>query len=380
MRTVLLCVNSDVGRGNAIGFRFAVIADELARRQVSFDIIGRANYRADLQVSCPLYKNYLARFLNFLRIYLIPFLNFRSLDIRLFDSFVLRQLKKNSDYKLVHFGEFLPRSLNYLHAKGVKIFLDIPIAHPAYATWLLKKGIKVGVDNDLEEMAENFNLAIKTADVIVAPSEFVKESLVMAGWKDKMFKVIPFGASHPSNFGVEDIQKRAGITKLVYVFAGNVNYRKGIPYLLAAWQKANLPNAELVICGRVYKEISLEIKKYHFDNVVFTGFVKVSDYLRAGQVFVFPSLMEGSAKAVYEAMGYGLPVITTPNAGSVVKDGDTGFVIPIADVDVLADKIRYFYDHRSEITVFGIKAFHVAEEYPWDRYGKSVVNVYDLSK
>jgi glycosyltransferase involved in cell wall biosynthesis len=48
-------------------------------------------------------------------------------------------------------------------------------------------------------------------------------------------------------------------------------------------------------------------------------------------VFLLPTLSEGSANVVYEAMAHGLPVITTPNAGSIVRDGKEGLIVPIRD-------------------------------------------------
>ena len=50
--------------------------------------------------------------------------------------------------------------------------------------------------------------------------------------------------------------------------------------------------------------------------------------MAAADVFVFPSLFEGSAVVTYEALACGLPSVVTPDAGSVVRDGVEGFVVP----------------------------------------------------
>ena len=57
----------------------------------------------------------------------------------------------------------------------------------------------------------------------------------------------------------------------------------------------------------------------------------MTEHYQWGDVFVLPSVCEGSATVIYEALGHGLPVITTPNAGSVVRDGLDGFIVPIRD-------------------------------------------------
>ena len=50
--------------------------------------------------------------------------------------------------------------------------------------------------------------------------------------------------------------------------------------------------------------------------------------MAAADVFVFPSLFEGSAVVTYEALACGLPSVVTPSAGSVVRDGAEGFLVP----------------------------------------------------
>jgi len=57
-------------------------------------------------------------------------------------------------------------------------------------------------------------------------------------------------------------------------------------------------------------------------------------------VFLLPSLCEGSATVIYEALGYGLPVVCTPNAGSVVRDGLEGFIAPVRDATAIARRIE----------------------------------------
>jgi glycosyltransferase involved in cell wall biosynthesis len=56
-------------------------------------------------------------------------------------------------------------------------------------------------------------------------------------------------------------------------------------------------------------------------------------------VFVYPSLHEGSALAIFEGMATGLPVITTLNSGSMVRDGIEGKIVPIRSVDAIAEAI-----------------------------------------
>jgi glycosyltransferase involved in cell wall biosynthesis len=65
----------------------------------------------------------------------------------------------------------------------------------------------------------------------------------------------------------------------------------------------------------------------------------VADEYARADVFCLPSLCEGSATVVYEALAAGLPVITTPNAGSIVRDGREGFIVPVRDAEAIASRI-----------------------------------------
>ena len=57
-------------------------------------------------------------------------------------------------------------------------------------------------------------------------------------------------------------------------------------------------------------------------------------------VFVFPSLFEGSAVVTYEALACGLPSVVTAAAGSVVRDGMEGFIVESRDVNTLAHRME----------------------------------------
>jgi glycosyltransferase involved in cell wall biosynthesis len=57
-------------------------------------------------------------------------------------------------------------------------------------------------------------------------------------------------------------------------------------------------------------------------------------------VFVLPSLVEGSATVIYEALVRGVPVICTPNAGSIVDDGRTGLLVAPRNASSLADALN----------------------------------------
>ena len=72
----------------------------------------------------------------------------------------------------------------------------------------------------------------------------------------------------------------------------------------------------------------------------------------------------------YEALAAGLPVICTPNAGSVVRDGVDGFIVPIRDPDAIMEKLEILAADPKLRFEMSQNACHRAGEYSIDAYGK----------
>jgi glycosyltransferase involved in cell wall biosynthesis len=85
---------------------------------------------------------------------------------------------------------------------------------------------------------------------------------------------------------------------------------------------------------------------------------------------VLPTLCEGSANVCFEAMSTGLSVITTPNAGSVVRDGVDGFVVPIRDCDSLSDRMATLIGDSRRREKMGLNAWTRVQEFSRESYGE----------
>jgi glycosyltransferase involved in cell wall biosynthesis len=80
---------------------------------------------------------------------------------------------------------------------------------------------------------------------------------------------------------------------------------------------------------------------------------------------------------VYDAMGYGTPVIVTPNAGAVARNGKDGFIVPIRDSQALRQKLEFLYENELQRRRMGRSARKFVKKYSWKRYAMKVANVYD---
>jgi glycosyltransferase involved in cell wall biosynthesis len=81
--------------------------------------------------------------------------------------------------------------------------------------------------------------------------------------------------------------------------------------------------------------------------------IALAEHMSRADVFVFPSLAEGSARVIPMAMSCGCFVITTPNSGSVVEHARHGFLIPPGDRDALRGAIAEAASDRDHLRTIG---------------------------
>jgi glycosyltransferase involved in cell wall biosynthesis len=116
------------------------------------------------------------------------------------------------------------------------------------------------------------------------------------------------------------------------------------------------------------------------DQVEFLGRVghgEMPARLASADVFVFPSLFEGSAVVTYEALACGLPSVVTPSSGSVARDGIEGLVVPAGEVEPLARAIETLGLDAGLRERMAIAARQRSLEFTWPRYHEAVARAID---
>ena len=204
------------------------------------------------------------------------------------------------------------------------------------------------------------------ADFVFAPSEHVRETLkgVVA---DEKIRVINYGA--PSVRSREPFETVAD-QPLKVLFVGALAQHKGISYLLDAIDQLG-SQVELTLVGRRYrpnKRVDEACKRgLWFESLPHS---EVLSLMQRSDVLVLPSLTEGCALVVLEALACGLPVIVTPNTGSLgfVRDGYEGFVIPIRRADLIAERLERLSDNRELLAEMSSYAHAAAAVHSWERY------------
>ena len=211
------------------------------------------------------------------------------------------------------------------------------------------------------------------ADYIFLISEFAKETFIEAGFDEKRLFVLGRGVDL-----TRFMPGKRDDSKFRVLFVGRIGIRKGVQYLLEAWKELSLKDAELLLVGNLDDNMKPILAKYNnIENIIFTGFLKNQAKAYSNStVFAFPSLEEGGAKVAYEAMASGLPLITTENSATIVKDGVDGFIIPIRDSKAIKEKILYFYENPEMVVKMGANAVEHVKHHSWESYRDRLINTY----
>lgn len=210
------------------------------------------------------------------------------------------------------------------------------------------------------------------ADHIFVASSMTRQSLIDAGIASERISVIPYGAP------VDYFQPQPKFDKKFRaLFVGRVGPRKGVHYLLQAWKKLKLSDAELNLVGvNEFPHGWLESFQDCIRYLPSVPHTTLNQHYCKASVLVFPSLVEGLGLVMLEAMACGIPVIATPNAAGpdIITDGVEGFIVPIRDPEVLREKLEWCYQNPDELARMGRFARKKAELLTWFNYRQKLAS------
>ncbi|MEZ9705378.1 glycosyltransferase family 4 protein [Vibrio breoganii] len=322
---------------------------------------------------------HLCRILGAIRRYIFKNFKHRIYDKALFEYFYflnrlfISKFNRESKFRIAHVVEFSPMIIKRLKKEGYQVILDVPIGPSRYMLDLIEEVGKEVSDigayymKDIEE--ESFLLA----DQIIVPSKFVLNELIKCGVEQNKINLIPFGIDRTNGYLRKPDDKTEGID---FVFAGVISTRKGIRYLLEAWSDKRFSKDRLHLCGSITPEATSLIKSLGLTNIILPGFIDTKEYFKKCDVYVFPSLLEGSSKSVYEAMNSSLAVITTIESGSIIKDQFDGLIVAKCDAKALVTKMLEFKFDPKYRYKCAKSGYETVQNYSWDNYSSKVNELY----
>lgn len=214
----------------------------------------------------------------------------------------------------------------------------------------------------------------EASDIVICPSEFVRQGVEEVGGPVERCVVVPYGIDtrfqRPSR-----PRRRSGPLRVLTV--GAMGLRKGSPYVLEAARRFG-KNARFRMVGPAVLPEALR-QKFN-GSLELVGSTPRSEMIRHyewADVFLLPSICEGSATVTYEALSAGLPVITTPNAGSVVRDCVDGFICPPGDVDAICARLEQLARDGDMLDQMASEARTGATDHDLAAYGRRLIAALD---
>ena len=231
---------------------------------------------------------------------------------------------------------------------------------------------------------------LANADGLIATSEEIKTVMVRDfGIPSRKVYVIPTGID-PEKFlplpenEIDGLASKNGREEIIYV--GAISSGKGIEDLMGAAKDflPAYPKAFLTLVGEgpLLKEIKEQLPALGFEKRIrLMGAVppaRIPKLLQSADIFVFPSLREGTPNALLEAMACGLPCVATRvgQIPAIIQDGKDGLLVNPGMPEELIPKIRLLLDDGALCRKIGQNGRNKAVQYSQNKSNQQIADIY----
>ena len=258
---------------------------------------------------------------------------------------------------------------------GLRRIYDLPIGYWRAAQQIFQEERELKPDwactltglNDSAAKLERKDRELQLADLVVVPSDFVRSTLLEHNACRAPIAVVPFGS--PPALAALSQTPTSGPLRVLYV--GSLGQRKGLSYALDAVQALGA-QVSLTLIGRVTaaKCLPLQAALGRHRWIETLPHDQILEQMRQHDVLLLPSLFEGYALVISEALSQGLPVLTTPNSGATqtIRDGVEGFIVPIRNSGAIAERLQQLVSNRDQLMAMRQACLRRAAELSWAGY------------
>ncbi|HFQ5034202.1 glycosyltransferase family 4 protein [Vibrio vulnificus] len=224
-------------------------------------------------------------------------------------------------------------------------------------------------------MIEKMQREFESADYIFCCSHLAKDTLVEYGVKKEKIVVNQLGVDLRSFYIDKELRLSKQNENFRFLHVSNMSPLKGLHYLIDAFCNIESDSAELWLVGPLPSESILKTKIFSNERIKYLGYMNEDELVNIYNkcdLFVHPSLADGWAMTVLQAMASGLPVIVSDMTGSkeIVKDDFNGWIVPSKDVERLTALMENAINDRVHLLELGDNAaFTVAKGFDWSDYG-----------
>lgn len=220
------------------------------------------------------------------------------------------------------------------------------------------------------------------ADFIMTPSEFARQSFLARGFDPAKVLKVRYGVDLEHFYPTAE---KAISPIPTILFVGAIGFQKGIPYLLEAAKNLRQQGKKfrLKLIGRFEKDFESWLRGTEWrsqidEHIPFVPNHELVYHFHHADLFVLPSIQEGLALVIAEAMASGLPVIASDHTGAseFIESGKSGIIFPAGDAHAMGQAISQFLEDTEFRKAIGMQASHQSNNYSWDVYGESIEQTY----
>ena len=309
-------------------------------------------------------------------------------DLALHDHIVAHRIATmKNDIDIIHtWPDAALETLRTARRLGIPTVLERPNAHTRYAYEAVNResqrlGIILPASNEyafkpevLEKEEKEYNLA----DHLLCPSDFVVQTFVDQGFAREKLMRHQYGYDERKYYADSSRpqDRNRGLTML---FAGDCAVRKGVHLALEAW--LNSPahrDGKFLIAGKFLPAYAEKLAPMlAHPSVQVLGFRNdVPELMRKSDLFVLPSIEEGSALVTSDARGSGCVLLVSEAAGAICKHMENALVHPVGDVKTLTEHIKLLYEDRSLLNRLRASSVSTIQEITWMAAGRRLLDVY----
>lgn len=276
-------------------------------------------------------------------------------------------------------------TIRVAHRHGIPVLLERPNAHTRYAyTAVAEESRRLGLvlppgsehAFDAEVLARE-EAEYAAADFLLCPSDFVARTFRDEGYPAAKLLRHRYGYAEGEFYPPAPQAPRS--EGLVVLYAGICNPRKGLHHALTAWRASGAAErGTFLICGNFLPSYRERIAALldHPSVQVLGQRRDLAEIMRRSDVFVLPTVEEGSALVTYEARACGCVLAVSDASGAVCEHDVNALVHPMRDVATLTQHFAQLDRDRALLGRLREASLATAKDLTWTAAGARLHDVY----
>ncbi len=277
------------------------------------------------------------------------------------------------------------RTLKTARDLRIPAVLERPNAHTRFAYEVVQReceqlGITMPLDHEhaykedwLRKEEEEYSLASR----LLCPSDFVAQTFLDRGFPLQKLARHQYGFDEKTFY--PESGRREKDRPFTMLFAGGCAPRKGLHYALEAWLKSPAHrDGTFLIAGYFIPSYAEKLTTMLSDpSVQLLGFRRdIPGLMRRSDVFVLPTIEEGSALVTSEARGSGCVLLVSEAAGAICTHMQDSLVHRAGDVETLTQHITALHQDRPCLERLRAASLRTTCEVTWAAAGRRLLSAY----